>query len=255
MGLYAMTGGASGIGAKFREQMLAAGHAVISVDVKEGDIIADLSTTEGRQAAIDGIHERAPDGLDGFIPCAGLSGAAPVAAMAGVNFFAVVATVEGLRDLLAKKRGSVLIVSSSSAAMVAPDDEPLVQAYLRGDEEAAVAELEARNDASAVYASSKRAIAIWMRRNAADYARGGVRMNAVAPGMTLTPMMDEILDHETMGETTRAYGETLPTGGPGQPEQIANAMTFLISPAAEFVCGSVFFVDGGADTLIRPDNF
>ena len=255
MGLYAMTGGASGIGANFREQMLAAGHEVISVDIQEGDIIADLSTAEGRQAAIDGIRKCAPDGLDGFIPCAGLSGAAPVATMAGVNFFAVVATVEGLRDLLARKRGSVLIVSSSSATMLAPSDEPLVQAYLRGDEQAAVAELKARDDAAAVYASSKRAIAIWMRRNAADYARGGVCMNAVAPGMTLTPMMDEILADETMGETTREYGESLPWGGPAQPEQIANVMMFLLSPAAEFVCGSVFFVDGGADTLIRPDNF
>ena len=72
MGIYAMTGGATGIGAELKSQLLAAGHEVISVDIKEGDVIADLSTAEGRQAAVDGVRERAPDGLDGFIPCAGL---------------------------------------------------------------------------------------------------------------------------------------------------------------------------------------
>ena len=50
MGIYAMTGGATGIGGNLREQLLADGHTVISVDIKEGDIIADLSTAEGRQA-------------------------------------------------------------------------------------------------------------------------------------------------------------------------------------------------------------
>ena len=71
MATFAITGGATGIGAELRRQLLAQGDRVISVDIKEGDIIADLSTVAGRLAAIEGIHERAPDGLDGYIPCAG----------------------------------------------------------------------------------------------------------------------------------------------------------------------------------------
>ena len=50
MGIYAMTGGATGIGAELKRQLLDRGHQVISVDIVEGDIIADLSTVEGRQA-------------------------------------------------------------------------------------------------------------------------------------------------------------------------------------------------------------
>ena len=65
MRTYAMTGGATGIGAELKGQLLAEGHKVISVDIKEGDIIADLSTAEGRKSAIDGVRELAPDGLDG----------------------------------------------------------------------------------------------------------------------------------------------------------------------------------------------
>ena len=69
MRTYAMTGGATGIGAELRQQLQAAGHKVISVDIKKGDIIADLSTAEGREVAIDGVQRLAPEGLDGFIPC------------------------------------------------------------------------------------------------------------------------------------------------------------------------------------------
>ena len=60
MGIYALTGGATGIGAELKRQLAQAGHEVISVDIREGDIIADLATREGRQAAVDGIRERAP---------------------------------------------------------------------------------------------------------------------------------------------------------------------------------------------------
>lgn len=107
MGVYAMTGGATGIGAELKTQLLAAGHEVISVDIKEGDIIADLSTAEGRETAVRGIRERAPEGLDGYIPCAGLPPVAkPLSLIARVNYFAVVETVAGLRDLLGEPRSA-----------------------------------------------------------------------------------------------------------------------------------------------------
>lgn len=155
MGIYAMTGGATGIGAELKHQLLSAGHEVISVDIKEGDVIADLSTPEGRKTAIDGVRARAPEGLDGFIPCAGLPPVAkPLSLIAQVNYFAVVATVEGLKDLVAKKRGSVLLVASNSAPMIGKDDE-FVQACLAGDEAAACAHIETR-DGHTAYAGSMR---------------------------------------------------------------------------------------------------
>ncbi len=47
MSTYAITGGGASIGAELKQQLRAAGHKVICVDIKEGDIIADLSTVEG----------------------------------------------------------------------------------------------------------------------------------------------------------------------------------------------------------------
>jgi NAD(P)-dependent dehydrogenase (short-subunit alcohol dehydrogenase family) len=254
MGLYAMTGGATGIGAALRSQLEASGHQVISVDIKHGDIIADLSNSEGRQAAIDGIRERAPGGLDGFIPCAGLPPVAkPLSVIAQVNYFAVVATIEGLRDLLAKKRGSVLIVASNSAPMITTDD-PFVQLCLSGDESAACAEVETR-DGHTAYAGSKRAISIWMRRNVVDYAAGDVRLNAVAPGITQTPLTEQVMKDKELGEAMKTFGEMTPWGGTAQPDQIANVMRFMLSEEANFVCGSIYFIDGGADAMMRTDDF
>lgn len=254
MGIYAMTGGATGIGAELKRQLLDAGHQVISVDIKEGDIIADLSTDQGRQTAIDGIRERAADGLDGFIPCAGLPPVAkPLSLIAQVNYFAVVATVEGLRDLLAKKRGTVLIVASNSAPMIGNDDS-FVQACLSGDEAAACTDIEGR-DGHTAYAGSKRAITVWMRRNVVEYAAAGVRLNAIAPGITLTPLAEQVMADPELGEVMKQFGEMVPWGGTAQPAQIANVMRFMLSEEADFVCGSIFFVDGGSDAMLRADDF
>ncbi|MGD9021785.1 MAG: SDR family oxidoreductase, partial [Lysobacterales bacterium] len=162
-------------------------------------------------------------------------------------------TVEGLKDLVAKKRGCVLIVSSNSAPMIATGD-PFVQACLGGDEGIACAEVETR-DGHTAYAGSKRAVSVWMRRNVVAYARDGVRLNAVAPGITMTPLTEQVLADEKLGRVMKEFGETVPWGGTAQPAQIANVMRFMLSAQADFVCGSVFFVDGGSDAMLRNDDF
>ena len=176
MATYAMTGGATGIGAAVKEQLREQGHTVIVVDIKDADVVADLSTPEGRAAAVDGIRGLAPDGLDGFIPCAGLGPhVGNPGLVARVNYFGVIGTVEGVRGLLEKKKGSVCFVSSNSAPMITSED-PFVQLLLAGDETAACAHVDAK-DGQTAYAGSKRASTIWMRRNVKEYAASGVRMN------------------------------------------------------------------------------
>lgn len=254
MRTYAITGGATGIGAELKRQLVAAGHRVISVDIKEGDVMADLSTRQGRQAAIDGVRALAPDGLDGFVPCAGLPPVAkPLSLITRVNYFAVVATVEGLRDLLEKKKGNVLIVSSNSAPMVGGDDA-YVQDCLAGNEDAACAGIEGR-DGHTAYAGSKRAVTMWMRRHVVEYAAAGVRLNAVAPGITMTPLAERVFADAELGPVMKQFGDMVPVGSTAQPVQIANVMRFMLSDEANNVCGAVFFVDGGSDAMLRPDDF
>jgi NAD(P)-dependent dehydrogenase (short-subunit alcohol dehydrogenase family) len=69
----------------------------------------------------------------------------------------------------------------------------------------------------------------------------------------LTPLLQGSLDHPVYGPAVRDF--PIPTGGFGTPEQIASAVAFLLSPEAAFCCGSVLFVDGGTDALVRPDTY
>lgn len=247
-----MTGGATGIGAALKEQLRERDHTVIVVDIKDADVVADLSTEEGRSAAVSGITELAPDGLDGFIPCAGLGNhITPHSLIGAVNYFGVIATVEGLKDLVAKKGGTVLLVSSNSAPMMQPDN-PYVEACLAGDEAAALALLE---DGNTAYMGSKRALTQWMRRNVDAYAKAGVRMNAVAPGITRTPLSEGAAQDPALADAMRDFEAITPVGGSAAPEQIADAMRFLLSEDASFICGAMLFVDGGTDALLRPDAF
>ena len=92
-----------------------------------------------------------------------------------------------------------------------------------------------------------------MRRAAPAWARAGVRLNAVAPGAVLTPLLARGLDHPDYGPAIRDF--PIPAGGFGTPEQIAAVVTFLLGADAGFCYGSVVFVDGGTDALVRPDSY
>jgi nucleoside-diphosphate-sugar epimerase len=89
MGIYALTGGATGIGAAIKQQLIDQGHELIVVDIKDADIIADLASADGRDKAIAAILAAAPDGLDGFVPCAGIAPiVTPSSLIVSVNFLA-----------------------------------------------------------------------------------------------------------------------------------------------------------------------
>ena len=252
MGFYAMTGGATGIGDAIKQRLRREGHDVVVVDLREADIIADLSTKEGRAAAVSSLREAASDGLDGLVTCAGLGSNVPDRALiTEVNYFGTVDLVEGVKDLLALRGGSVVLISSNSAPM--NDSPEFVELLLAGKEGEALRCAETLG-AQEVYSGTKLAVARWMRGRAADYARDGVRMNALAPGYTRTPMTHKVEQDETYGPAIRDFLATIPVGFAGEPEDQAAATSFLLSPEARFICGSVLFVDGGHDAMFRQQS-
>ena len=72
MGVYAVTGSASGMGHEVAQKLCDAGHTVIGVDIKQADIVGDLSTAEGRRAAVDRVLAASRARLDGAVLAAGL---------------------------------------------------------------------------------------------------------------------------------------------------------------------------------------
>jgi NAD(P)-dependent dehydrogenase (short-subunit alcohol dehydrogenase family) len=67
MGIYAVTGGAKGIGEKTVGILRRNGHEVITIDIAGGDITADPGTREGRAKVIAELNTRCPEGLDGLV--------------------------------------------------------------------------------------------------------------------------------------------------------------------------------------------
>src|SRR5688572_9762890 len=94
-----VTGSASGMGAATKARLEAAGDRVIGVDIKDADVVADLGTAEGRQAAIDAVTEQSGGTVDGLVTWAGLPGLTerPGSLLVSVNYFGTVVLLEGLR--------------------------------------------------------------------------------------------------------------------------------------------------------------
>lgn len=253
MGTYALTGSASGIGAALASSLKAEGHRIITIDIRDADIIADLTTPEGRQATVDAVRAAAPDGLDGFVPVAGLGGgSAPDELITKLNYFGTVEVVEGLRALLAQNSGAIVLLCSNSAPMDVVDDAFLA-ALLDGDEPRAL-ELSATIAAGTHYMQTKRAINYWMRRNAMAYGRDGIRMNGVAPGPTLTPMTRPLFESKEYAPIMQSLLEQTPIERAAEATEISDCILFLLSDKASYVHGSLLFIDGGYDAHTRPDH-
>ena len=92
------------------------------------------------------------------------------------------------------------------------------------------------------YVASKHAVVGLTRNAALEYAQHSIRVNAVCPGAIETPMLDRLMSTGVPRETVVACE---PVGRLGTPEEIAAAVTWLCSPAASFVTGHAFPVDGG----------
>jgi meso-butanediol dehydrogenase/(S,S)-butanediol dehydrogenase/diacetyl reductase len=214
-----VTGGASGIGEACCQLLLRAGATVHVADLG-ADPPLDVTDRE----ALDALASRL-DRLDVLINAAGvITENRPVDELSiedfrrnfEINVLGTLQACQAFGHLLRERGGAVVNVASQAALVSLPSQ--------------------------AAYTASKGAVAALTRSLAIDWAEHGVRVNAVAPGFTVTPMTAAFFENKTFVE---AATRRIPLGRLLQPDEIAGAIVFLASPLASAITGVVLPVDGG----------
>jgi len=251
-----VSGSASGIGAAVRARLLAAQREVIGIDLHDAEVIADLSTPEGRRMAIGTTLSLCGGTIAGLVACAGVGPQVrPHGKIVEVNYFGAVALFEGLRPALAASGGASAVAVSSNSIKFVPGADGEVAAACLAREEGRATGLAGAVHGPVVYAATKLALTRYVRRHAVEpeWAGAGIRLNAVAPGAIQTPLLQGGLEHPELGDAIRSL--PIPLGAIGIPDQAAAAIQFLLDDASSYCCGTILYVDGGSDALLRGDAF
>lgn len=96
---------------------------------------------------------------------------------------------------------------------------------------------------AAVYSASKSGVISLTQSAALEYAHSNIRINAVCPGAIRTPMLERVFNDT--GITQSRYESQIPIKRIGDPNDIANSVTWLCSDEASYITGHVMVIDGG----------
>ncbi len=236
-----VTGARGGIGRAVTALLRGAGHRIMVCGRNRAGLVeldsdamvaADVTTPEGAIAAVAACSEELGGPPTLLAHCVGNT---LVAALHRT-------TVDQYRDVM---RANV----DSSVFVLHAWVEAMRSAGLKGTAvlcSSVVARVGVANHEA--IAAAKGAVEALVRSAAATYATDGLRINAVAPGMTDTPMTAGMLRIDAMRE---GAGRQYPLGGVQTAEQVADAMAWLLSDRASRITGQVIPVDGGF-TTVRP---
>jgi NAD(P)-dependent dehydrogenase (short-subunit alcohol dehydrogenase family) len=238
---FLVTGASSGIGRATAILLSQLGAQVACTDVDEGGLFETQKVLagDGHCAVAFDLHELSEIGswlsslvqsfgtLHGFVHAAGIPAPWPIRSLNieawrrvfVVNTEAALVLTQNLqgRKIYAGENGSIVFISSIMGQVGSP--------------------------AAAVYSMSKGALDGMARSLALELAARKIRVNCVAPAFVRTPMFERM--ESLWDEQQRAQLEALHPLGIGRPEDVANAVAFLLADTARWITGTVLVVDGG----------
>lgn len=227
-----VTGGASGIGAATVALLRRAGATVVAADLHVSDAVEALDVTD--EDAVDELVASIGSRYGRLDLAANVAGTPGVYAniadsstdvwrsTMAVNLDGVYFCVRAeLRAMRAQRSGSIVNVASSAGRMGVPG--------------------------LAAYSASKHGVIGLTKSAALEVARDGIRVNAVLPGSVRTPMLRGFVGGDE--DLLEKMGQRAPMGRLGEPEEIAEAIVWLLSDEARFVTGNTLAPDGGVAAI------
>lgn len=247
----ALTGAATGIGAKLVEALKRDGHLVTAFDVVEPAgpveewIPLDLSNDVSITSALAAAHGP----YDALICNAGLPPRPGLQeTILRVNFTGMRAFLSGMLDRLAP--GASIVNTASRAGAMWRDNLDEVKALMALDPADLPAFIAKRGmDATRAYNLSKEAVIVMSLAQTEALLARDLRMNSVSPAAVSTGILDDF--KAAFGDKVAA--NIARVGRPGLPEEIAEVILFLASPESHWIKGQDIVIDGGMSALAQKD--
>jgi 3-oxoacyl-[acyl-carrier protein] reductase len=227
---YLVVGGSSGIGLALVKKLISEGHQVFSASRHKGDLPDEATFIElDVLGDIAFLKDQLPDTLDGLAYCPGTINLKPFGRLTEEDF---------LNDYKVNVLGAVKVIQLLINKMKSAGNASIVLF--------STVAAQTGMGFHASIASSKGAVEGLTVSLAAEFALSKVRVNAIAPSLTETPLAQNLI---STPERKEASNKRHPLGRIGTAEELAEAAFFLISPQSSWMTGQILNIDGGMSSI------